>query len=103
MDQHDLEGIWVKILRTLRTDKNFALFGLLATLNDVEFQEHQIIIHMHNETEKSMLKQHLPTFKKLAGDDVEIVLHDDTVIVYDENRDYVARLKEIFGDKVEIV
>ena len=28
---------------------------------------------------------------------------DDTVEVHDENRDYIAKLKELFGDKVEIV
>lgn len=103
MERNELEGIWAKILRTLRTDKNFALFGLLATMNDVNFNDEKITIHMHNASEKAMLKQHLPTLQTLAGADTILTLQDDTAIVYDENRDYVARLKELFGDKVEIV
>lgn len=103
MDRHELEGVWAKILRTLRDEQNFALFGLLATMNDVDFGADQIILHMHNEAEKTMLKQHLSTLKTLAGDHIALVLQDDTVVVVDENRDYIAHLKELFGDKVEIV
>ncbi len=103
MESHELEGIWAKILRTLRTENNFALFGLLATMNDVEFATDKIIIHAHNETEKKILQQHLATLEKLAGETVAVVIQDDTVVVYDENRDYIARLKELFGDKVKIM
>ena len=103
MDSHELEGVWANILRTLRTDNNFSLFGLLATMNDVEFSDQNIILHMHNETEKNMLKQHLSTLQNIAGTNVNFVLQDNTTVVYDENRDYIARLKELFGDKVEIV
>ena len=103
MKTHELEGIWAKILRTLRTENNFALFGLLATMNDVEFAADKIIIHAHNETEKNTLNPHLVTLKKLAGETVTVEIQDDTVVVYDENRDYIARLKELFGDKVKIV
>jgi len=103
MDHHELEGVWAKILRTLREDKNFALFGLLATMNDVGFTDGKILIHLHNDAEKTMLKQHFDTLQNLAGADVPLVLQDDTQVVYDENRDYVARLKDLFGDKVEIV
>ena len=103
MSNHELEGIWAKILRTLRTEKNFALFGLLATMNDVAFADDKIILHVHNDAEKTMLKQHLNDLQNLAGEGVTITLQDDTTVVYDENRDYVARLKDLFGDKVEIV
>ena len=103
MDRHELEGIWAKILRTLRDEQNFALFGLLATMNDVDFGDNQIILHMHNDAEKTMLQQHLSLLKTLVGDTVQVILQDNTVVVVDENRDYIARLKEIFGDKVEIV
>ena len=103
MKTHELEGIWAKILRTLRTENNFALFGLLATMNDVEFATDKIIIHAHNETEKKTLNQHWVTLKKLAGETVTVEIQDDTVVVFDENRDYIARLKELFGDKVKIM
>ena len=103
MDRHELEGIWAKILRTLRDEQNFALFGLLATMNDVDFGDNQIILHMHNDAEKTMLQQHLSLLKTLVGGTVQVILQDNTVVVVDENRDYIARLKEIFGDKVEIV
>ena len=103
MEQHELEGVWVKILRTLRTEKNFALFGLLSTMNDVDFCDDKIIVHIHNDAEKTMLNQHLTQLQDLAGENVTLTLQDDTVVVYDENRDNVARLKDLFGDKVEIV
>ena len=103
MQTRDLEAIWAKILRTLRTEKQFALFGLLATMNDVAFSDEKIIIHLHNEAEKTVLKQHFSVLQDLAGAEVTIVLQDDTVAVQDENRDYIARLKDLFGDKVEIV
>lgn len=103
MDQHKLEAAWAKILRTLRTDKNFALFGLLTTMNDVELIDDKIILHAHNDSEKDILKQHFTTLQTLTEPGITLVLQDDTVIVQDENRDYVARLKDLFGDKVEIV
>lgn len=103
MEQHELEGIWVKVLRALREGKNFGLFGLLSTMNDVDFVDDKIIVHVHNDAEKTMLQQHLTMLQELAGGEVTITLQDDTVVVYDENRDYIARLKDLFGDKVEIV
>lgn len=103
MQGHELEAIWAKVLRGLRTEQNFALFGLLATMNDVEFVDGKIIVHLHNETEKTILKQHATDLQTLIGAEVELVLQDNTVEIQDENRDYVARLKDLFGDKVEIV
>ena len=103
MSEHDLEAVWAKILRSLRTDKNFALFGLLSTMNDVEFADGKIFVHTHNDAEKNMLKQHLDTLQQLAGTEVVLVLQDDTITVKDDNRDYVSRLKDLFGDKVEII
>lgn len=102
MDEHALEAVWATILRTLRTDKNFALFGLLSTMNDVAFQDGKICLHTHNDAEKAMLKHHLPTLQKLAGE-TQITLQDDTVTIQADNRDTIARLKDLFGDKVEIV
>ena len=99
----NLEAVWVKILRALRTDKHFALFGLLSSMNDVEFADGKIYLHTHNDAEKNMLKQHLTDLQTLAGEEATLVLQDDTVSVHDDNRDYVARLKDLFGDKVEIV
>ncbi len=103
MTEHELEGVWVKVLRGLRNDKYFSLFGLLSNMNDVEFADDKIFVHVHNDTEKVMLKQHLSQLQELAGENVTVTLQDDTALVYDENRDYVARLKDLFGDKVEIV
>ena len=103
MNVHELEGVWAKILRTLRDEKKFSLFGLLATMNDVAFTDGKIIIHLHNDTEKAILKQQISTLQTMAGNEVTLILQDDTVAVQDENRDYIARLKDLFGDKVEIV
>ena len=103
MEHHALENLWANLLRTLRTDKNFALFGLLATMNDVEFVDDKIVIHVHDDAEKTMLKQHLSTLQNIVGAAATLTLQDDTVAVQDENRDYVAHLKDLFGDKVEIV
>ena len=103
MADHNLENIWAKILRGVRESKNFALFGLLSTLNDVEFVDGQICLHTHNDAEKNMLKQHLETLKNLAGTEVVLVLQDDTIIVHDNQAEIITRLKDLFGDKVEIV
>lgn len=103
MTAQNLEAVWVKILRGLREAKNFALFGLLSNMDDVEFDADKIILHAHNESEKNMVKNHLATLKDLAGAEVQIAVQDHTNIVQDENADYVTRLKELFGDKVEIV
>ena len=103
MTAQNLEAVWVKILRTLREDKNFALFGLLSNMDDVAFKDTQIILYTHNEAEKNMLKNHLPTLQKMAGELVKIIIQDYAVLEHDDNIEYVARLKELFGDKVEIV
>ena len=99
----NLEAVWVKILQTLRAEKNFALFGLLSNMDDVSFGDGQIILKTHNEAEKNMIKNHLTTMKKIAGEDIDLVLQDSSVVVQDDNAEYVARLKDLFGDKVEIV
>ena len=98
----NLTSVWVKILRSLRETKNFALFGLLSSLDDVEFFDGKILIHTHNAAEKLLISQHLPALQNLAGDTV-LTLQDDTVTVQANNYDTIARLKELFGDKVEIV
>lgn len=103
MADQKLEAVWAKILRGVRDSKNFSLFGLLGTLNDVEFNEAKIILHTHNDAEKNILKQQLNNLQSMAGDDVMLVLEDDNLIDHDDDRDVIARLKELFGDKVEIV
>lgn len=103
MAEQTLEAVWVKILRALREQKNFALFGLLSNMDDVEFAEDKIVLHAHNEGEKSMLKKHLATLQKLAESEVQITVQDQTNFVQEEHDEYVTRLKELFGDKVEIV
>lgn len=103
MGEKNLEAVWVKILRGLREEKKFALFGLLSNLDDVAFSNSRICLLAHNEGEKSMLKQHLCALQKLAGDDVEIEIQDVAQAVKKGNDDFVVRLKELFGDKVEIV
>ncbi len=99
----NLEAVWVKILQTLRAEKNFALFGLLSNMDDVSFADGKIVLRLHNEAEKNMIKNHLTTMKKIAGENVEFVLQDNSIPVQDDNAEYVARLKDLFGDKVEIV
>ncbi|MCM1404456.1 MAG: hypothetical protein NC133_03080 [Prevotella sp.] len=96
------EAVWAHILRTLRTEKNFALFGLLSTMNDVTEQDGQICLHAHNDAEKNLLTHHLPLLQKLA-EPTPLVVQDDTQTVQDDNRDTIARLKDLFGDKVEII
>ena len=103
MSQQNLEAVWAKILRSLREQKNFSLFGLLSNMDDVKFQDSQIILYSHNEAEHSMLKKQIKNLQNLTGQDVELVLCDATVLVADGHEEYVTRLKEIFGDKVEIV
>ncbi|MBQ7973714.1 MAG: hypothetical protein IJ295_02040 [Clostridia bacterium] len=103
MADQNLEAVWVKILRTLRENKRFALFGLLSNMDDVAMRDGQIFMHTHNEAEKKMLKQYLKTLQEMAGTAVQLVVEDNTVVVQDDNQEYVTRLKEIFGDKVEIV
>ena len=55
------------------------------------------------EYEKNMLKNHLTTLQNLAGAEAKLTIQDQTTVVHDDNAEYVTRLKEIFGDKVEIV
>lgn len=103
MTDQNLETAWVKILRSVRNEKNFALFGLLSTMNDVEFKDGKILLHAHNDAEKNLLKQNLTTLQNLAGQEVNLVLQDHTVNVQNDDREIIARLKDLFGDKVEIV
>ena len=103
MAKENLAAVWVKILRTLRENKNFALFGLLGNMDDVELINNKIILHTHNEAEKSMLKNHLSTLQKLAGTDVSIDLQDFDISKEDDHAEYISRLKDLFGDKVKIV
>ena len=103
MAEINLEAVWAKILRSLRESKNFALFGLLSNMDDDAFGSKQITLRLQNDAEESILKNHLALLKNLAGDDVEIVLQAMDCVVPDEQQDYVARLKELFGDKVKIV
>lgn len=103
MVDQNLEAVWVKILRTLRAEKNFALFGLLSNMDDVAFADGQIVLRAHNEAEKNMLKNHLATLQNLAGAEAKLTIQDQTTVVYDDNAEYVTRLKDLFGDKVEIV
>lgn len=103
MADQKLEAVWAKILRGVRDSKNFSLFGLLGTLNDVEFTDTKIILHTHNEAEKNILKQQLNNLQSMAGDEVTITLQDESTIERNDDRDVIARLKELFGDKVEIV
>lgn len=103
MAEINLAAVWAKILRSLRESKNFALFGLLSNMDDVAFGSKQITLRLHNEAEESILKNHLALLKNLAGEGVEIVLQAMDCVVPDEQQDYVARLKELFGDKVKIV
>ena len=103
MAEQNLEAVWVKILRALREEKNFALFGLLSNLDDVAFANGKIILPTHNEAEKNMLKNHLPTLQKLAGELAQITLQDCSNVMQDDSAEFVTRLKDLFGDKVEIV
>ena len=103
MAEQNLEAVWVKILRALREEKNFALFGLLSNLDDVAFANGQIILPTHNEAEKNMLKNHLPTLQNLAGELAQITLQDYSNVMQDDSAEFVTRLKDLFGDKVEIV
>ena len=103
MTAQNMEAVWVKILRALRTEKNFALFGLLSNMDDVEFTNDQIILHTHNEAEKNKLKNHLPTLQTLAGSEAEVIVQNVGTVVKNDNAEFVSRLKELFGDKVEIV
>ena len=103
MAEQKMTAVWAKILRTLRENQNFALFGLLSNMDDVSFAEGQIILHAHNEAERNMLKKHLPTLQDLVGTEAKLSVQDQTEVVYDEHAEYVTRLKDLFGDKVEIV
>lgn len=98
-----LETAWVKILQTLRAEKNFALFGLLSNMDDVVFQDNKIVLRIHNEAEKNVIKNHLAIIQKIAGENVILELQDCINVVEEKNDEYVTRLKELFGDKVEIV
>lgn len=103
MTKQNLEAVWAKILRTLRENQNFGLFGLLSNMDDVSFVDDQIILHTHNEAEKNMIKNHLATLQDLAGAETKLVVQEQTALVQDDNAEYVTRLKDLFGDKVEIV
>ena len=103
MTAQNMEAVWVKILRALRTEKNFALFGLLSNMDDVEFTKALTRCIKNYANEKNMLKNHLPTLQKLAGGLAQVTLQDHSVVTHDDNAEYITRLKDLFGDKVEIV
>jgi hypothetical protein len=72
-------------------------------MNDVELTNSEIILYTHNAAEKNMLKTHLTTLKNLAGAEVTLKLQDKAEITIDDHPEYITRLKDLFGDKVEIV
>ena len=58
---------------------------------------------LYNEGEKNILKHHLETLQNLAGAEAEIQIKNLTAKEQVVNDEFVTRLKELFGDKVEIV
>ena len=90
------------MLQGLRAAKEYSLFALVSSLDEVQFTDTQIILPPHNTTEAAVLKRKLDLLNQLAGQDC-IVLADNLANEPEENGEYVARLRELFGDKVEIV
>ena len=97
-----MKKIWVQVLQGLRAAKEYSLFALVSSLDEVQFTDTQIILPPHNTTEAAVLKRNLGLLNQLAGGDY-IVLADNLVTEPEHNGEYVARLRELFGDKVEIV
>ena len=50
-----------------------------------------------------MIINHLATLQNLAGAETKLVVQEQTALVQDDNAEYITRLKDLFGDKVEIV
>ena len=89
-------------MQGLRAAKEYSLFALTSGLDEVQFTDTQIILPPHNATEAAVLKRNLPLLNRLAGQEC-IVLVDNLMTEPEHNGEYVARLRELFGDKVEIV
>ncbi len=90
------------MLQGLRAAQEYSLFALCSNLNEVHFTDTQIILPPHNSTEAAVLKRNLPLLNQLAGADC-LVISDELLTEPAHNDEYVARLQELFGDKVEIV
>lgn len=97
-----MKKIWVKVLQGLRAAKEYALFALCSTLDEVQFTDTQIILPPHNATEATVLQRNLALLNRLAGVDCFVVA-DSLINEPPHNDEYIARLQELFGDKVEIV
>lgn len=90
------------MLQALRAEKEYSLFALCSTLDEVQFTDTQIILPPHNTTEAAVLQRNLGLLNRLAGGDCFVVA-DTLINEPPHNDEYIARLQELFGDKVEIV
>lgn len=93
---------WVNVLRGLRAEKDYALFGLVSHLNDLEITDEQILVRTHNTAEHQLLTKHLAHIRELAGTE-QIIVQDCTQSDQITDTAYQERLQELFGDSLEIV
>lgn len=93
---------WVKILQGLRAQKNFALFALVSSLEEITFTPDKIIVQTNNDTEYQMLMKNLPLLQGLCGGDF-LEIKARPVLDQAQTNLYLEKLQELFGDKLEIL
>lgn len=96
-----VQATWVKVLQTLRAQKRYALFALVSSLDDLTFTDTQIIVQTGNDTEYTVLTKNLPLLQELCGNC--LVVNAPRKQEARANLAYIEKLKDLFGDKVEIL
>jgi hypothetical protein len=92
-----MDGVWAKVLRSLREKGEHSLFSLVSNLNSVEFTESSIIITAGSSAEYKVLTANRGKLNRLAGGDYIVVE------LYQQNKaanENLAKLCELFGEKL---
>lgn len=92
-----MDGIWAKVLRSLREKEEHSLFSLVSNLNNVEFTDNSIIITTNSDAEYKVLTSNRNKLNRLAGGDyIAVELYRQNKVA-NEN---ISKLQELFGEKL---
>ena len=94
----DTSKVWANVLKGLRESGDIVLHAMCAGLA-VDFCNDFVTITVTDSGRHALLSKHLATLNKFAGGDyIRIELN----LRANEKSEKIERLKELFGDKVNI-
>ena len=95
-----MDEIWAKVLKGLRESNHTALFALINSIDDVAFTAFDITLAAGNDAEFNTLQKNLGLLRTLAGGDYIIITNKKAA--EKGSREYIEKLQDLFGDKLEI-